>query len=258
MEPGAGGVITIRGRATLALTIVLLATLVGLPAVAEDLPLPTDPAQDDGSGAGGTSGSGGTDAGDAIDGAASASVTGGADGPAAQQASGAPQVPEVPGDGEELPPGDGPGDGGLPGLPVETLPPEPDGLPTPQGPDSPLAILVLLVVFGVVALYAPGEVRRLRIEAALRDSLDARLALARGEFAMALEGFDRAIEQAHFAYTRRVMVGRPAEWTLMPDDFYISLWRGRAQALLGMGRERAAAATMRIAEELQALLASGA
>jgi hypothetical protein len=43
----------------------------------------------------------------------------------------------------------------------------------------------------------------------------------------------------------------------MPDDFYISLWRGRASALRGMGRDKAALATTRLADELEAVVGNG-
>lgn len=138
--------------------------------------------------------------------------------------------------------------------PVETLPPEKDDPFERYLPDNPLIILAFLAVLGAVALYAPGEVQRLRIESAFRESLDARLALARGDFATALAGFDRAIEQAHLAYTRRVRVDRPAEWRLIPDEFYIGLWRGRAQALRGLGRVRTADTITRLADELESVI----
>jgi len=140
---------------------------------------------------------------------------------------------------------------------VETLPPTGDDSFEPITPNDPLIIVLVLVVFGAVGLYAPGEVRRMRIESAFRESLDARLALAQGEFVVALAGFDKAIDEAHPAYTRRKHVGRPAEWTLMPDGFYISLWRGRASALMGMGREKAATATTRLADELEIVVGNG-
>lgn len=141
--------------------------------------------------------------------------------------------------------------------PVETLPPTGDDSFEPITPNDPLIIVLVLVVFGAVGLYAPGEIRRMRIESAFRESLDARLALAQGEFVVALAGFDRAIDQAHPAYTRRKHVSRPAEWMLMPDGFYISLWRGRASALRGVGRKKAATATMRLADELEIVVING-
>jgi hypothetical protein len=149
------------------------------------------------------------------------------------------------------------GSDGASASPVETLPPSVGDSFEPITPNDPLIIVLVLVVFGAVGLYAPGEVRRMRIESAFRESLDARLALAQGEFIVALAGFDKAIDQAHPAYTRRQYVGRPAEWTLMPDGFYISLWKGRARALMGMGREKAATATMRLAEELEIVVGNG-
>jgi len=141
--------------------------------------------------------------------------------------------------------------------PVETLPPTGDDSYEPITPNDPLIIVLVLVVFGSVGLYAPGEIRRMRIESAFRESLDARLALAQGEFVLALAGFDKAIDQAHPAYTIRQYVGRPAEWTLMPDEFYISLWRGRARALSGLGREKAATVNMRLADELEIVVGNG-
>ena len=138
--------------------------------------------------------------------------------------------------------------------PVETLPPEKDDPFDRYLPENPLIILAFLAVLGALALYAPGEIQRLRIESAFRESMDARLALARGDFASALAGFDRAIDQAHLAYTRRVRVDRPAEWRLMPDEFYISLWRGRAQALRGLGRVRTADTITRLADELESVI----
>ncbi len=148
-------------------------------------------------------------------------------------------------------------DGGTSSLPVETIPRKGADTYDPFPTLDPLIIVVMIVVFGALALYAPGEIQRMRIESAFRESLDARLALAKGEFVMALAGFDRAIEQAHPAYTRRLRVDRPADWTLMPDDFYISLWRGRASALRGIGREKAAVATARLADELEAVVLNG-
>ncbi len=43
----------------------------------------------------------------------------------------------------------------------------------------------------------------------------------------------------------------------MPDEFYINLWRGRAQALKGIGRERLAMATDQMADELAATVGVG-
>ncbi len=167
----------------------------------------------------------------------------------------APEIPTPPGTpgGGGTDPGDGvqvnPGSG-LP-LPIETPPPREDGGPFVL-PGNLALLLIALVVIAVVGSYAPGEIQRMRIEAASRDSMDARLALAKGDFSEALVAFDRAIEQAHAAYTRRISIGGPAQWRLLPDGFYISLWRGRAAALMGMGRRRSAAATSRLADELEA------
>ena len=138
-------------------------------------------------------------------------------------------------------------------VPLETVPPEDDDQPFVL-PDRLGWILIALVVLGVVSSYAPGEIQRIRIESAHRESMDARLALAMGDFPTALAAFDRAIEQAHSAYTRRLKVGGPATWRLLPDGFYISLWRGRAAALVGMGRRRTAVATSRLADELEAAI----
>ncbi len=113
-------------------------------------------------------------------------------------------------------------------------------------------LLIIVIVSGVMATYMPGEVRRMRIQSAQREYMDARLALAQGDFASALVGFDSAIEEAQRAYTRRNRVNGPAEWVLMPDEFYINLWRGRAHALRGIGRERLANATFQLADELEA------
>lgn len=156
-----------------------------------------------------------------------------------------PAVPTVPQPGTDTTSG---------AFPVETPPPEREDPFEPFLPGDPLLILVVLAVLGALALYAPGEIQRMRIESAFRESMDARLALARGDFALALAGFDRAIDQAHLAYTRRVRVGRPAEWTLLPDEFYIGLWRGRAQALRGLGRVRSAAVTTQLADELETVI----
>ncbi len=230
--------------------------------------LPGDGGDGDGSGGGGDgSGNGGDgggdgDAGDGGDGDMAGST--GTEVPAE------PGAPTVPGDDDDH---DGPGprdggddaggydgggdDAGTSSLPVETVPRKGADTYDPFPTLDPLIIVALIVVFGALALYAPGEIQRMRIESAFRESLDARLALAQGEFVMALAGFDRAIEHAHPAYTRRLRVDRPADWTLMPDDFYISLWRGRASALRGIGREKAAVATARLADELEAVVLNG-
>jgi hypothetical protein len=96
----------------------------------------------------------------------------------------------------------------------------------------------------------------MRIEEAWRISNGGRLALARGEFALALAAFDDAIEEAHAAYTRRVGPGQPVEWKLIPDSFYIGLWRGRAAALRGLGRVRSAQFMETMARELEATVAA--
>ncbi len=179
------------------------------------------------------------------------------------KSTGSEGVPTVPSD-PPLPDDDDdpttPGSGGatdvLP-IPVETVPPKKDkGFPL-SAPDNPVYILIAMVIIGVLTTYAPGEIRRMRIETAHREAMGARLALARGEFTLALVAFDRAIDQAHSAYTRRVRIDRPSEWALLPDGFYISLWRGRAAALMGLGRKRSAVATMRIADELEAAVGNG-
>jgi hypothetical protein len=180
---------------------------------------------------------------------------------------GSTDTPGAPGTAPGQDPAPGPGvpvdGGGVPGggpsgdvdvdvtVPVETLPPDGDGSPFVL-PGNLVLVLIALVVLGVLSSYAPGELQRMRIESAHRESMDARLALAMGDFATALAAFDRAIEQAHPAYTRRLTVGGPASWRLLPDGFYISLWRGRAAALMGMGRRRSAVATSRLADELEA------
>ena len=141
-------------------------------------------------------------------------------------------------------------------------PPRTETLPREKGP-SPLqlpggswAILVVASVIGVISTWAPGEIRRMRVEEAWRISNGGRLALARGEYALALAAFDDAIEEAHAAYTRRVGPGQPVEWKLLPDRFYIGLWRGRAAALRGLGRERSAEFMETMAGELEATVAA--
>jgi len=141
-------------------------------------------------------------------------------------------------------------------------PPRTETLPRDKGP-SPLrvpggtwTILVIVTVIGVISTWAPPEVRRMRIESAWRISSGGRLALARGEFALALAAFDEAIEEAHAAYTRRVGPGQPVEWKLLPDAFYIGLWRGRATALRGLGRVRAAEFMETMARELESAVAA--
>ena len=145
---------------------------------------------------------------------------------------------EVPGEGDE-PNG------------VETVPPERKPVDY-QVSNWLWILLVIVLVSGAMATYMPGEVQRMRIQSAQREYMDARLALAQGDFASALVGFDSAIEEAQRAYTRRDRVNGPAEWVLMPDEFYINLWRGRAHALRGVGRERLAKATLELADELEA------
>ena len=164
---------------------------------------------------------------------------------------GVPSDPPPPDDDEDpTTPGSGGTSDVLP-IPVETVPPKDEGFPL-STPDNPIFMVIVMVIVGVLTTYAPGEIRRIRIETAHREAMGARLALARGEFALALAAFDRAIDQAHSAYTRRVRIDRPAEWALMPDGFYVSLWRGRAAALMGLGRKRSAVGTLRIADELEA------
>ena len=141
-------------------------------------------------------------------------------------------------------------------------PPRTETLPKDKGPSAlqlpggTWAALVVVCVIGVISTWAPGEVRRMRIESAWRISNGGRLALARGEFALALAAFDDAIEEAHAAYTRRVGPGEPVEWKLLPDAFYIGLWRGRAAALRGLGRVRAAQFMETMARELEATVAA--
>jgi hypothetical protein len=168
-----------------------------------------------------------------------------------------PQEPTVPGDGSvpEVPTDPDGDDSRI--SPVETIPPKGDSPFEPLLPGNPLLLFLLLMVFGALAAYVPGEVRRIRIETALQESMDARLALARGEFVVALAGFDRAIEQAHRAYTRRHRVQGTAEWVLLPDHFYIGLWRGRAAALMGLGRVKTAVATQRLANEMESIVDNG-
>ena len=221
----------------------------------EDMQVPVVPGDgNDGGDSSGDPGSGGSDdSSDPVDGTSGdGSVSSGIGFPIDFDAG------SVPGTNGAVPvdPADASSDGAT-ANPLETLPPTGDDSFEPITPNDPLLIVLVLVVFGAVGLYAPGEVRRMRIESAFRESLDARLALAQGKFIVALAGFDRAIDQAHPAYTRRQHVGRPAEWTLMPDGFYISLWRGRASALMGLGRERAATATMRLADELDTVVGNG-
>ncbi len=172
-------------------------------------------------------------------------------------------------DGGELPDGSGgtggpvvpdpstvPTTGGEPVTGVETLPPARDG-PDLSVLDRYAIILVVLAVVTAMAVYMPRAVQMTRIDIAQRESMGARLALARGDFAGALAGFDRAIDEAQLAYTRKRRVDRPAEWTMLPDAFYISLWRGRASALRGLGRVKAALATNRLADELEAVVGNG-
>ncbi len=140
---------------------------------------------------------------------------------------------------------------------VETVPPVKDPVEF-QVANWMLLLLIITIVSGVLATYVPGEVRRLRIRSAQREYMDARLALAKGDFPSALVGFDLAIEEAQRAYTRRASINGPAEWVLMPDEFYINLWRGRAQALMGIGRERVARATDQMADELADAVGAGA
>ncbi len=147
------------------------------------------------------------------------------------------------------------------------MPPEeeevPDGAETLPPASKPVdfqvgnwiwVLLIIVIVSGAMATYMPGEVRRMRIQSAQREYMDARLALAQGDFASALVGFDSAIEEAQRAYTRRDRVNGPAEWVILPDEFYINLWRGRAHALQGIGRQRLANATFQLADELEATM----
>lgn len=156
----------------------------------------------------------------------------------------APSVPDVPDDGGDVPR-------------VETPPVAKDDRIDYEVPGGFPLLIVLVVAVGVVSTYAPGGIRRMRIEAAWRVSNQGRLALARGEFTAALSAFDRAIDEAHAAYTRRngSSGGRDVEWALTPDAFYIGLWRGRAAALRGMGRRRAAEFTETLASELESAVA---
>jgi len=155
-----------------------------------------------------------------------------------------PGVPEVP-------------DGGGDAPRIETPPPgpssSPSGLVLPDG--LPLIIIVVVVSATIIYTYAPAGVQRMRIETAIRISTQGRLMLARGEFAPALAAFDRAIEEAHAAYTGRNGGRGPVEWRLRPDAFYVGLWRGRAAALRGMGRRRAAEFTEAMAGELETAVA---
>ncbi len=256
-------------RSTLSLALILLLSLAAssIVSLGEDVQVPVVPGDGDGDrdgdgdGEGGTSGDpavGGSDGsddggGDPGDGTSSdGSVSSGIGFPIDFDAGSLPGTSGL----VPLEPADAIG-GGATANPVETLPPAGDDSFEPLTANDPLIIVLVLVVFGAVGLYAPGEVRRMRIESAFRESLDARLALAQGEFVVALAGFDRAIDQAHPAYTRRKHVSKPAEWTLMPDGFYISLWRGRANALRGIGRKKAATATMRLADELEIVVGNG-
>lgn len=139
---------------------------------------------------------------------------------------------------------------------VETVPPERKPVDYEVG-NWLLILLVIIMVAGALATYMPGEVRRMRIQSAQREYMDARLALAQGDYPTALVGFDTAIEEAQRAYTRKNRLNGPAEWVLMPDEFYVNLWRGRAQALKGIGRERLANATHDLADELEAIANDG-
>lgn len=155
------------------------------------------------------------------------------------------------GEDVQVPPDDDTGKKG-----VETVPPVKDPVEF-QVANWMFLLLIITIVTGALATYAPGEVRRMRIQSAQREYMDARLALAKGDFPSALVGFGLAIEEAQRAYTRRGSINGPAEWVLMPDEFYINLWRGRAQALKGIGRERLAQATLDMAEELAATVSNG-
>ena len=155
------------------------------------------------------------------------------------------------GEDVQVPPDDDTGKKG-----VETVPPAKDPVEF-QVANWMFLLLIITIVTGALATYAPGEVRRMRIQSAQREYMDARLALAKGDFPSALVGFGLAIEEAQRAYTRRGSINGPAEWVLMPDEFYINLWRGRAQALKGIGRERLAQATLDMAEELAATVSNG-
>jgi hypothetical protein len=154
---------------------------------------------------------------------------------------GVPSVPDVPDGGDDAPR-------------VETPPVAKDDGLVYRVPGGLPLLIVLVVSVGVISSYTPGGVRRMRIEAAWRVSNKGRLALAMGDFATALAAFDLAIDEAHAAYTRRDGTGgggRAIEWTLTPDAFYIGLWKGRAAALRGMGRHRAAEFTDVLASELE-------
>jgi len=139
---------------------------------------------------------------------------------------------------------------------VETVPPEKRPVDYEVG-NWLLILLVITIVSGALATYMPGEVRRMRIRSAQREYMDARLALAKGDYPTALVGFDTAIDEAQRAYTRKDRLNGPAEWVLLPDEFYINLWRGRAQALRGIGRERLANATHELANELEVIASDG-
>lgn len=156
------------------------------------------------------------------------------------------------GEDVQVPPDDDTGKKG-----VETVPPVKDPVEF-QVANWMLLLLIITIVTGALATYAPGEVRRMQLRSAQREYMDARLALAKGDYPSALVGFDIAIEEAQRAYTRRGSINGPAEWVLMPDEFYINLWRGRAQALKGIGRERLARATDQLADELAAAVGAGA
>lgn len=177
-----------------------------------------------------------------VDAADAGAVPGGSGG------TGGPVVPDAP---------TVPSAGGEPLTGVETLPPADDG-PDLGALDRYAIIIVVLAVVASMAVYMPRAVQMTRIDIAQRESMAARLALARGDFAGALAGFDRAIDEAQLAYTRKRRVDRPAEWTMLPDAFYISLWRGRAAALRGLGRVKSALATNRLADELEAVVGNGA
>jgi hypothetical protein len=153
-----------------------------------------------------------------------------------------PMEPEVP---EEGPVHDG----------AETVPPESKPVDLRVG-NWMLVLVAIALVSGPLATYMPREVRKMRIESAQREYMDARLAMAQGDYVTALVGFDSAIEEAQRAYTRRDRVNGPAEWVILPDEFYINLWRGRALALRGIGRERLARATFEMVAELESSVVS--
>jgi hypothetical protein len=153
-----------------------------------------------------------------------------------------PVEPQVP---EEGPVHDG----------AETVPPESRPVDLQVG-NWMLVLVAIALVSGALATYAPREVRKMRMESAQREYMDARLSLAQGDFVSALVGFDSAIEEAQRAYTRRDRVNGPAEWVILPDEFYINLWRGRAMALRGIGRERLAEATFKMVDELESSVVS--